>query len=338
MTRSLAFALCFAAVACGVPGGDAADREEPGTYDRWSDDPGASPAAGDAGAPGAGAPGAGAPDAGRPDAGRPDAGTAGTADAGHGDAGTVFPPPGTLCQYQFFRSYFDPANGTAFAALRAASFSRIVERVRALQACGANVTLGGMLSLMIYEGGGAKVAFFNDRCNENSYDSSATCWTNPKARYSYQLGLAPVHTSNFHPCADVGWTSKMRARLDRALADAGYAPTAAEVSSVGPALHTFCPNAAPTRVDYYILTIHSVFGVPTNTSGNDLPHAGTYPFFNPRVVIDLFFDALASGCASLSNDRSAIAVFGGGDSSYQSTAKQDQILALWNNYRAAHCP
>jgi len=270
-----------------------------------------------------------------PAAASPDAGAR---DAGAVDAGTPFPPAGTRCEYGFFRKYFDRDNTPAQGLLRDAAFLHIVSRHDALLACGAKTTLGGMLSLMIYEGGGAKVAFYNDRCAENSYDNSATCWTNPSARYSYQFGLAPVHTSNFHPCADVGWTSKMRARLDAALGAAGFSPSAQDIASVASALHTFCPNAAPTRVDFYILSVHSRFQVPTNGSGNDLPHAGAFPFFTPRVVIDLFFDALQGSCASLGSDAAAIGVFGGADTSYRSATKQQQILALWNGYRAANCP
>jgi hypothetical protein len=158
----------------------------------------------------------------------PEAGTDGApldADA-RLDAPAV-PPPGTSCEYGFFSSYFDKDNGATFAALRDATFLHLVSQVSSLQACGSKITLGGMLSLLIFEGGGAKVAFFNDRCAENSYDKSAACWNNPKARYSYQYGLAPVHTSNFHPCADVAYTSKMRARLAKAMGDAGFAPSAA---------------------------------------------------------------------------------------------------------------
>lgn len=268
------------------------------------------------------------------------------ADEGHdagieptvGDAGEPFPPPGTACEYGFFRKYFDRDNGIGLASLRDASFAHVVKRQRALEACGAKSTLGGMLSLVVFEGGGLKVAFYNDRCAENSYDSSATCWTVPKARYSYQLGLAPVHTSNFHPCADVGWTSKMRARLDTALGAAGFAPSASEIDSVAPELHTFCPSATPTRVDYYILGVHSRFDVPTNGTGNDLPRAGSFPFFNPRVVIDLFFDGLAAACADLTSDETAIGIWGGGDASYRTASKQAKILSLWRDYEAASCP
>jgi hypothetical protein len=263
----------------------------------------------------------------------------GAHDAASHDA-PVVPPPGTECEYAFFRHYFDKDNGSAYAALRDATFLHIVDQVNALHACGAKITLGGMLSLMIYEGAGAKVAFYNDKCSENSYDKSATCWTNPKARYSYQYGLAPVHTSNFHPCADVGYTSKMRTRLATAMSAAGFSPSASQIASVTGELHAFCPSSSPTMVDYYVITAHSAFDVPKNGTGNDLKNADKYPFFAPRVVIDVFFGIVSGGgsaCASLTSDNAAIAVFGGGDASYKSPAKQEAILKLWKDFQQANC-
>ena len=249
------------------------------------------------------------------------------------------PPSGTACEYAFFKRYFDKDNGPSYAALRDATFMHVVDRVAALDACGAKITLSGMLALMIYEGGGARVAFYNDRCAENSYDKSASCFTNPKARYSYQYGLAPVHTSNFHPCADVAYTSKMRARLEKAITDAGFSPTAAEIASVAADVHTFCPGVTPTLVDYYIVSTHAVFAVPKDGTGNDLKNAGKFPFFSPRVVIDLFFDEIsAGGCAALSSDNQAIAIFGGSDASYKDPAKQASILKLYGDFKAASCP
>lgn len=243
------------------------------------------------------------------------------------------------CEYGFFKNYFDEDNGTTYATLRDSTFVHVVDQVKALQECGAKITLGGMLSLMIFEGGGAKVAFYNDRCKENSYDRSANCWENPEARYSYQYGLAPIHTSNFHPCKDITHTSKMRSRLAKAMLDAGFMPSASAISAVGDELKTFCPSATPTIVDYYILTAHSAFGVPKDTSGNDLPNAGKYPFFTPRVVIDLFFATISGGsCIALTSDEAAIIVFGGSDGSYRTPSKQALILKRWGDYKSATCP
>jgi hypothetical protein len=290
----------------------------------------------------------GGDDAGVLDAGGDDADfvvDTGASDAGGFDvpepdaAGAPY-PAGEACEYAFFQQYFDRDNGVAYALLRDETFAYVDQQVKALQACGAKITLGGMLSLMIYEGGGAKIAFFNDRCAENSYDSSATCWNTPLARYSYQYGLAPVHTSNFHPCADVTYTSMMRARLAKAIANAGYAPSSAAIAGVTADLHTFCPSSTPTVVDYYILTAHSAFGVPKSATGNDLANAGKFPFFEPRVVIDLFFAAISGNCTALTSDNAAIGVFGGADASYRTAAKQAQILSLWETYRGSGgvCP
>jgi hypothetical protein len=147
-----------------------------------------------------------------------------------------------------------------------------------------------------------------------------------------------VHTSNFHPCADVGWTSMMRARLEAAMDAAGFAPSDDEIATVAGELATFCPGSEPTRVDYYILSAHAVFAVPTDAVGNDLPNAGVYPFFTPRVMIDLFYDTFEPSCAALGSDEAAIAVFGGADPSYDDPAKQAQILALWHDWQARNCP
>ncbi len=253
------------------------------------------------------------------------------------DAAPPF-PPGTECEHAFFAKYFDRDNGTGLEALRDSSFTHIAQQVDALHACGAQITLGGMLSLMVYEGGGAKVAFYNDRCAENSYDSSSTCFNNPKARYSYQYGLAPVHTSNFHPCADVNYTSKMRMKLATAITAAGFTASTADIASVDAAVKSFCPSKTAELVDYYIVSAHSVFGVPTNATGNDLPHAEMFPFFAPRVVIDLFFQVIAGSCAQLTSDEAAIGVFGGGDATYRTATKQATILKLWRDYKVANCP
>ena len=267
----------------------------------------------------------------------PDGGMAGSDDASTTVDAPPY-PPALECEHAFFAKYFDRDNGMGLEALRDESFTYIASQVDTLHACGAQITLGGMLSLMIYEGGGAKVAFFNDRCAENSYDSSSTCYTNPKARYSYQYGLAPVHTSNFHPCADVAYTSKMRTRLANAITAAGFSATAAEIASVDSQVKTFCPSKAAEMVDYFILTTHSKFMVPTNTTGNDLKNAGVYPFFTPRVVIDLFFALISGSCPNLDSDETAIGVFGGGDATYRTATKQATILKLWRDFKAANCP
>lgn len=265
----------------------------------------------------------------------------GATDAGGEEAssssGEPFPPEALACEYAFFTAYFEMANGTELPALRDQAFAAISARAAELQACAPGVTLGGLLSLLVFEGA-ARVAMYNTKCAENSYDDSPTCFATPKARYSYQFGLAPVHTSNFHPCADVVWTGKMRERLQAALDAAGFVPPADAIAGVAAEVQTFCPDASPTAVDYYILTAHSAFGVPTDAAGNDLEHAGEFPFFTPGVMIDLFFATLLPACAQISGDNDVIAVFGGGDASYDDPAKQAQILAPWGDWQASHCP
>jgi hypothetical protein len=41
---------------------------------------------------------------------------------------------------------------------------------------------------------------------------------------------------------------------------------------------------------------------------------------------------------ALVDDETAIAVFGGGDASYDDPAKQALILSLWVDWQAEHCP
>ena len=115
-------------------------------------------------------------------------------------------------------------------------------------------------------------------------------------------------------------------------------PSTDEVAGVADALHTFCPDAIPTAVDYYIIQAHDIFAVPKDMSGNDLAYAGSFPFFKPGVMIDLFFATLTPACAQIGSDNDAIVIFGGGDPSYKDPAKQAQILSLWNEYQAANCP
>jgi hypothetical protein len=78
--------------------------------------------------------------------------------------------------------------------------------------------------------------------------------------------------------------------------------------------------------------------VPIDDAGNDLAHAGEFPFFTPAVMIDLFFDTFEPSCVALTSDEAAIAVFGGADASYDDPAKQALILSLWRDWQAEHCP
>lgn len=50
------------------------------------------------------------------------------------------------------------------------------------------------------------------------------------------------------------------------------------------------------------------------------------------------FHELATSCANLTSVRDAIRVFGGADTSYASPTKQNQILGLYESFRATNCP
>jgi hypothetical protein len=248
------------------------------------------------------------------------------------------------CADRFFISEFDARNtdpsGTIdLPSLREESLAAIKAEVAELGTCGATVTLGGMMSLLLYEGA-FRAAAFNTLCLENSYNRVASnCDAVAEALYSYQFGIGAIHTSNFHPCKGGAYTQGMRQLfLTRAQA-AGFS---IDPNLVTPALatrfHSVCPNAAPTAVDYYLLGAHEVFGIPKNASGNDIAAAGQFPLFTPRLSIALAFHELAVSCSSIQSDRDAIRIFGGADASYATTVKQDQVLSYFNNYRTAHCP
>jgi hypothetical protein len=130
----------------------------------------------------------------------------------------------------------------------------------------------------------------------------------------------------------------MRARFHEAAAAHGFAPTAEQLASVAGDLATVCAGYAPEPIDYYILAIHSAFGVPTDGSGNHLALVGAYPFFTPEVSIDMFFGELGGDPTRLTSDRAAIAVFGGADDRYSDPGFQDEILSLWEEFRATSCP
>lgn len=247
------------------------------------------------------------------------------------------------CEDRFFVEQFDKRNmdpdGTVdLFALREDALSSIKAEVAALQACGAGVTLGNMMSLLLYEGG-FRAAAFNTRCVENSYNpTSSNCDADAEALYSYQFGIGGIHTSNFHPCKGGTYTQGMRQRFLDEAAAAGFSTDAGLVTpSLAERFASVCPTKTPTAVDYYLLGAHDVFDIPRNTSGNDLAAAATFPLFTPQVSVALTFAELAPSCASIGDDREAITVFGGGDASYGTTAKQDEIMSYYGNYATANC-
>ncbi|MDB4963570.1 MAG: hypothetical protein JWP01_3569 [Myxococcales bacterium] len=248
------------------------------------------------------------------------------------------------CEQRFFVHEFDKRNsdptGTIdLFSLREESLAAIEHEVETLQACGAGLTLGNMMSLLLYEGG-FRVAAFNTRCSENSYNrTTSNCDAVAEALYSYQFGIGGIHTSNFHPCKGGAYTQGMRQRFLASAMEAGFP---VDASLVTPALATrfatVCPTKTPTAVDYYLLGAHDVFSIPRNTSGNHLAAHATFPLFAPKASVALTFGELAGACASITNDRDAIRRFGGGDASYGQTAKQDEIMSYYKAYKAANCP
>jgi hypothetical protein len=240
-------------------------------------------------------------------------------------------------QYAFFKAAFDASNGEDLGAERDSAFSRIVQKVDALQKAGAQISLGGMLSLLIYEGG-ARLAHYNTLCEENSYVPSKNCWENPKARYSYQFGLGAVHTSNFYPCPgslDRSWTGRQREKFTQLARQAGFSPTAEQIASVASELHAICPaSTQPQTVDYYILRAHDL-GIPKDKNGNALSLEGKYPFFTPSVSIGFFFSSLEAQPSRLTSDEQAIAVWGR-KAQYSLPAVQEAILASWNKFQASY--
>ncbi len=246
------------------------------------------------------------------------------------------------CEDRFFVKEFDARNmdpsGTVdLPALREESLATIKSEVAALQSCGAGITLGNMMSLLLYEGG-FRVAAFNTRCTENSYNpTTANCDVVAEALYSYQFGIGAIHTSNFHPCKGGGYTEMMRTRFLEKAAAGGFSINPTIPAAMAQRFATVCPTKTPTAVDYYLLGAHDPFGIPKNTAGNHLVGYGTFPLFSPKVSIPLTFAELAGGCASIADDRDAIRIFGGGDATYAQTAKQDQITSFYRTYAAANC-
>lgn len=246
------------------------------------------------------------------------------------------------CEDRFFVKEFDARNtdltGTIdLPELREESLATIKAEVAALQACGAGITLGNMMSLLLYEGG-FRVAAFNTRCSENSYNqTTANCDVVAEALYSYQFGIGAIHTSNFHPCKGGVYTQMMRARFRDKATAAGFSVTPTIPAAMAQRFATVCPTKTPDAVDYYLLGAHDPFGIPKNTVGNHLAGYGTFPLFSPKMSIALTFAEMAGRCASIADDRDAIRIFGGADATYAQTAKQDQITSYYRNFAAASC-
>ena len=127
-------------------------------------------------------------------------------------------------EYAFVRANFERVNGGDKQEELNEAFDAISEAVKGIQRFAPQVSLGGMLALVMYESE-MRLGFFNTRDKENAFNPSKRIpyvpkldphvpfWQQPLGRYSYQLGMVPIHTSNFRPC--VAGTQDARRRFDR---------------------------------------------------------------------------------------------------------------------------
>jgi hypothetical protein len=252
-------------------------------------------------------------------------------------------------EYAFFRAQFERVNGSERQKELNETFDAIAEAVTDIQRRAPQVSLGGMIALIMHESG-LRLGFFNTKDKENSFSPDKKLPHVPKldrkvkpfgrqplARYSYQFGVVPVHTSNFRPC--ITPTQDRRKRFDKLAYDDGFAPTAAQLASIRQEFEQVCKKARspvtdqPRAVDYYILTAHSQFGVPMDRAGGDLHRLGDYPLYWVRATTRFFFDGIRAEAQQTTNDRDAICIWGGGDPSFCDTKKQNQILQSWNGSR-----
>lgn len=243
------------------------------------------------------------------------------------------------CEDRFFLAQFAKHNtapaGTSLFEPREDALAAVKAYVQKLNACGAKVTLGNVMALLLYEGA-LRVGAYNTLCEENSYNKTATnCDADPEALYSYQFGLGAIHTSNFHPCKGGAWTQKMRSMLLSQMSQAGFSTASSLLTADQKSRFAqVCPSTTPSAVDHYLLGAHAAYGVPKDATGNHLAGYGKFPLFDPAISIALSLYPIEASCAKITDDRAAIAAWGGGDSSYATPAKQDQIMASWKGFQS----
>lgn len=259
-------------------------------------------------------------------------------------------------EYCFLRRTFERTNGIKNHELNADqqkelddTFDAVSDTTKEIQRLAPGVTLGGMLSIVVFESG-VRPAFFNTKDNENSFNpekknklpklnANEPFWQQPLARYSYQLGIIPIHTSIFRPC--VRGTQAARLRFDNLAKEQGFAPAADQLVSIRQEFEEVCQKAQspvpdePRAVDYVILNAHSKFGVPKNSSGGDVVHLSSFPLYWPRVTTPFFFLSILTQKDKVTDDESALCVWGGGDHSYCQDTKQKNIFRPWKSFS---CP
>src|SRR5580704_16233122 len=110
-------------------------------------------------------------------------------------------------EYCFLRRAFERTNGIKNHELNAdqqkeldETFDAVSDTTKEIQRLAPGVTLGGMLSIVIFESG-VRPRFFNTRDKENSFSpdrknnlpkldaTKEPFWQQPLARYSYQFGI-----------------------------------------------------------------------------------------------------------------------------------------------------
>jgi hypothetical protein len=259
-------------------------------------------------------------------------------------------------EYCFLLRAFERTNGIKNHELNADqqkelddAFDAVSDTTKEIQRLAPGVTLGGMLSIVVFESG-VRPAFFNTIDNENSFnpdrknklpklDANEPFWQQPLARYSYQVGIIPIHTSIFRPC--VRGTQAARLRFDNLAKEQGFAPAADQLASIRQEFEEVCHKAQspvpdePRAVDYVILNAHSKFGVPKNSSGGDVVHLSSFPLYWPRVTTPFFFLSILTQKDKVTDDESALCVWGGGDHSYCQETKQKKIFGPWKSFS---CP
>lgn len=250
-------------------------------------------------------------------------------------------------EYSFFRTRFEQVNGKNKEKEMNQAFDAIAESVKEIQRTSPNVSLGAMLSLALFEGG-ARMGFFNTRDDENSFnparkvpgvptlDPNIPFSQQPLARYSYQFGIVPIHTSIFRPC--LAATQHNRMLFDTIAKQEGFAPTREQLAGIKGWFDEVCHKARrpvpdqPRAVDFYVLNAHTLFGVPANRAGGETDHLADFPFYSPRLTTPFFFAAIRGSAKQDTTNRVAICSWGGSDKSYCREAKQNQILAAWDKF------
>ena len=91
-------------------------------------------------------------------------------------------------------------------------------------------------------------------------------------------------------------------------------------------------------MDYYLLGAHDVFGIPKNTSGNDLAAVGKFPLFTASVSVALTFHELAVSCSSIPAIATPSPSSAAPTRATRRTARQDQNPRPYTQSAAAHCP